>query len=172
MKKSVKQSLRASSFLLVIVLLSAALAACSNRKIDLKALTLLQSLTTASEADALDGSPVSDLTAPKSATAETESVTDAEPTTSGATASGLVPEVPAVISEEPSLTAPAPSVTETTSAAQTATTAASNAAERTVYVSRNGVIHSLSNCSGMRYYREMTLSEAQNGGYRKCQRCW
>lgn len=41
-----------------------------------------------------------------------------------------------------------------------------------VYVSRNGVIHKHSNCSGMRYYTEMTYAEAIAAGYRKCSKCY
>lgn len=41
-----------------------------------------------------------------------------------------------------------------------------------VYVSRNGVIHTHSNCSGMKYYTEMTYSEAISSGYRKCSKCY
>lgn len=41
-----------------------------------------------------------------------------------------------------------------------------------VYVSRNGVIHTHSNCSGMKYYTEMTYSEAIAAGYRKCSKCY
>ncbi|MBO7667065.1 MAG: hypothetical protein J6T26_01260 [Firmicutes bacterium] len=42
---------------------------------------------------------------------------------------------------------------------------------RTVYVSRNGVIHLESDCSGMKNYTEMTLEEADAGGYEYCSRC-
>lgn len=42
---------------------------------------------------------------------------------------------------------------------------------RTVYVSRNGVIHVESDCSGMKNYTEMTLEEADAAGYEYCSRC-
>lgn len=42
----------------------------------------------------------------------------------------------------------------------------------TVYVSRNGVIHRKSNCSGMKYYTEMSYSAALAAGYRECSKCF
>lgn len=42
----------------------------------------------------------------------------------------------------------------------------------TVYVSRNGKIHTNPNCSGMKYYTEMSYSEAVSSGYDKCQKCY
>ena len=45
-------------------------------------------------------------------------------------------------------------------------------ADRTVYVSNAGKIHLKSDCSGMKTYTEMTLEEAYNAGYEKCERCW
>ena len=42
----------------------------------------------------------------------------------------------------------------------------------TVYVSRNGVIHRQSNCSGMKYYTEMGYSDAIAAGYRLCSKCY
>ena len=48
----------------------------------------------------------------------------------------------------------------------------SDAAHDTVYVSRNGIVHKHSNCSGMRYYTEMTYAEAIAAGYRKCSKCY
>ena len=41
-----------------------------------------------------------------------------------------------------------------------------------VYVSRNGVIHRRSNCSGMKYYTEMSYSTAVSSGYRLCSKCY
>lgn len=44
---------------------------------------------------------------------------------------------------------------------------------RTVYVStRSHTIHSVHDCSGMRNYREMKLSEAEARGYKYCDNCW
>lgn len=43
----------------------------------------------------------------------------------------------------------------------------------TVYVSnRSNTIHSISNCSNMKNYREMTRSEADSNGYKYCKNCW
>ena len=45
--------------------------------------------------------------------------------------------------------------------------------ERTVYVSKSGnKIHRIKNCSGMKYYREMTYSDAVNAGYDICNNCY
>lgn len=42
-----------------------------------------------------------------------------------------------------------------------------------VYVSnRSNTIHSVHNCSGMRNYREMTISNAVSRGYDFCTNCW
>lgn len=42
-----------------------------------------------------------------------------------------------------------------------------------VYVSnRSNTIHSVSNCSGMRNYREMTIYNATSRGYNFCTNCW
>lgn len=42
-----------------------------------------------------------------------------------------------------------------------------------VYVSnRSNTIHSVSDCSGMRNYRTMTLGEAEAHGYSYCNDCW
>lgn len=43
---------------------------------------------------------------------------------------------------------------------------------QTVYISRSNLIHSDPHCSGMKYYTEMPLDEAQSNGYRKCSKCW
>ena len=48
---------------------------------------------------------------------------------------------------------------------------ASETTPTTVYVSRTGIIHSRSNCSGMKYYSTMTLEAALRLGYRKCKKC-
>lgn len=40
-----------------------------------------------------------------------------------------------------------------------------------VYVSRNGVIHFRADCSGMQYYTEMTLEQADAAGYKYCEHC-
>lgn len=45
-------------------------------------------------------------------------------------------------------------------------------ANRTVYVSNSHKIHSVSDCSGMKHYTEMTLAEAQAKGYELCSNCW
>ncbi len=43
--------------------------------------------------------------------------------------------------------------------------------EATVYVSSGGKYHRRSDCSGMKTYTEMTLSEATDSGYAPCKRC-
>lgn len=44
--------------------------------------------------------------------------------------------------------------------------------ERTVYVSKSGKkVHSIPNCSGMKYYYEMSYSDAKNAGYDFCDNC-
>lgn len=43
--------------------------------------------------------------------------------------------------------------------------------ERIVYVSRKGVIHFDKDCSGMKYYTEMTLEKADKAGYKYCEHC-
>ena len=43
--------------------------------------------------------------------------------------------------------------------------------ERTVYVSNKGKYHYKSNCSGMKNYTEMSLSEAKEHGYEACKKC-
>lgn len=43
---------------------------------------------------------------------------------------------------------------------------------QTVYVSKKGVIHSVSDCSGMKNYRTMSLTEAESKGYKYCSNCW
>lgn len=49
-------------------------------------------------------------------------------------------------------------------------------ADTTVYVSQSGKIHSISNCSGMRYYSRKTLGDAdataRRGFYSYCSNCW
>ena len=43
---------------------------------------------------------------------------------------------------------------------------------RTVYVSKSGKkVHSIPNCSGMKYYYEMSYSDAVNKGYDFCENC-
>lgn len=43
----------------------------------------------------------------------------------------------------------------------------------TVYVSRrSNTIHSVNDCGGMKNYREMTLGEANDHGYKYCPNCW
>lgn len=48
--------------------------------------------------------------------------------------------------------------------------------DTTVYVSQSGKIHSISNCSGMKYYTRKTLGEAdvtaRRGFYSYCSNCW
>ena len=41
-----------------------------------------------------------------------------------------------------------------------------------VYVSNSGKIHLVSDCSGMKNYKEMTLKEAVSRGYEYCKNCW
>ncbi len=64
---------------------------------------------------------------------------------------------------------------ESTAAVVATSSAASGNSETnsaTVYVSRNGVIHLRSNCSGMKYYTEMSYDAAVSAGYRKCSKCY
>lgn len=42
----------------------------------------------------------------------------------------------------------------------------------TVYVSDYGKIHKNPNCSGMKYYKVMSYSEAVKAGYSRCQNCY
>lgn len=42
----------------------------------------------------------------------------------------------------------------------------------TVYVSNSGKIHRVSDCSGMKNYREMSLGDADTRGYDYCSNCW
>lgn len=42
----------------------------------------------------------------------------------------------------------------------------------TVYVSRYGKIHSISTCSGMKYYTKMKYADAIEEGYIKCKNCY
>lgn len=45
--------------------------------------------------------------------------------------------------------------------------------DRVVYVSYSGnVVHSIRNCSGMKYYRVMPISQARASGYQFCKNCW
>ena len=45
--------------------------------------------------------------------------------------------------------------------------------ERTVYVSKSGKkIHRNKNCSGMKYYWEMSYSDAVDAGYDFCNNCY
>lgn len=42
-----------------------------------------------------------------------------------------------------------------------------------VYVSKSGKkVHSISNCSGMKYYIRMTYRQAESNGYSFCKNCW
>lgn len=41
-----------------------------------------------------------------------------------------------------------------------------------VYVSNAGKIHSISDCSGMKYYTEMDKAEAESRDYEWCENCW
>ena len=66
----------------------------------------------------------------------------------------------------------------TTSASAAATTALSEPVtiedEITVivYVSKTGKYHRNNDCSGMKYYTEMSLDEAIDAGHAACKRCW
>ena len=43
----------------------------------------------------------------------------------------------------------------------------------TVYVSKSGKkVHSIPNCSGMKYYIKMTYRKAESNGYAFCKNCW
>ena len=42
----------------------------------------------------------------------------------------------------------------------------------TVYVSKAGKIHRISNCSGMKYYTPMDYDEAVSRGYKLCMNCY
>lgn len=48
----------------------------------------------------------------------------------------------------------------------------STTTSNTVYVSNKGKIHKYPNCSGMKYYTEMTYSDAVAAGYDFCSKCW
>lgn len=53
------------------------------------------------------------------------------------------------------------------------TTIRGRSSDTTVYVSsRSHTIHSVSDCSGMKNYSEMTLGEADGKGYDYCPNCW
>lgn len=43
--------------------------------------------------------------------------------------------------------------------------------QRTVYVSRSGVIHVEEDCSGMKHYTKMPLEKADAAGYEYCSKC-
>lgn len=46
-------------------------------------------------------------------------------------------------------------------------------ADTEVYVSNsNGIVHSRSNCSGMKYYWTTTIKAADEAGYAFCEKCW
>lgn len=50
---------------------------------------------------------------------------------------------------------------------------ASGSSSSVVYVSNeSNTIHSISNCSGMKNYREMSRSDADDNGYKYCSNCW
>lgn len=42
----------------------------------------------------------------------------------------------------------------------------------TVYVSRGGIIHTRSDCSGMKYSTKMALGTAEGNGYKRCNKCF
>ena len=44
-------------------------------------------------------------------------------------------------------------------------------ADKIVYVSETGVIHTKKDCSGMKHFTEMTIEEADAAGYELCGRC-
>ena len=47
------------------------------------------------------------------------------------------------------------------------------AADAVVYVSEDAdLIHSKSNCSGMKYYRAISIRQADSSGYEYCEICW
>jgi len=56
------------------------------------------------------------------------------------------------------------------------TTIRGRSSDTIVYVSSAGKIHSIPNCSGMRYYTRVTLGDANRtasrGGYTYCSNCW
>jgi len=60
----------------------------------------------------------------------------------------------------------------TTRATVTSKPSAVPSEDFTVYVSRNGVIHKKSNCSGMIYYHEMLYSETKGVYEKKCSKCF
>lgn len=46
-------------------------------------------------------------------------------------------------------------------------------ADTEVYISNsNGIVHSRSNCSGMKYYWTTTIKAANDAGYEFCEKCW
>lgn len=80
----------------------------------------------------------------------------------------------AVATEEPAPTAtptPSPVPTPTEEPTPTPYRIRGMDPERTVYVSKNGVIHFKHDCSGMKTYTEMTLEEADKAGYKYCEHC-
>lgn len=65
-----------------------------------------------------------------------------------------------------------PRPTSTSRPEEAPATKASTSDDFTVYVSRNGIIHKKSNCSGMLYYTEMLYSEALKYYDHKCSKCF
>ena len=94
-----------------------------------------------------------------------------EPTREMMVASSLSPTETQELTPTPEPT-PTQEPTETPEPTPTPYRVHGRAPETTVYVSRNGVIHSYSSCSGMKYYTEMSIEEADAGGYKYCEHCW
>ena len=65
-----------------------------------------------------------------------------------------------------------PDITPAPTARATSQPTTTPSGDFTVYVSRNGVIHKKSNCSGMLYSREMLYSEAKGVYEKKCSKCF
>lgn len=65
------------------------------------------------------------------------------------------------------------STTNTSSNANIPQSARNLSADTIVYVSnRSNTIHRISDCSNMKYYREMTIEAANSNSYEYCENCW
>lgn len=111
-------------------------------------------------------------TSPSSTSIQTPApaqIPSAEPNTPSETQS-IEPSPP------PTEQAPAAEQTSEPDPASVPQTIRGISSDTTVYVSQSGKIHSISNCSGMRYYTKQTLGEAdatvRRGFYSYCSNCW
>ncbi len=96
-----------------------------------------------------------------------------EPTIAPTPSPTIAPTPEPTIAPTPTPTiAPTPEPTIAPAPIPALTAINGHSADMTVYVSRNGKIHSVSDCSGMKYYTEMTLGDADSRGYVYCKNCW